>query len=129
MVSCSFTSSPAGIFCHFDSKPSNKYKVMAPCASDFISLVINVIYQFFIYLLAIRMTFLDKCIFKSLKQKWLRSDDLSSSFSKKKKIHSILFHVNPMLDRCFDNIFSYFMDFGFILLTVFLSVQKLYSLV
>lgn len=127
MVSRSFTSSPAGIFCHFDSKPSNKYEVMAPCASDFISPVINVIYQFFIYLLAIRMTSLDKYIFKSLKQKRLHSDDLSSSFSKIK--NSILFHVNPMLDRCFDNIFSHLMDFGFILLTVFLSVQKLYTLV
>lgn len=54
---------------------------MAPCASDFISLVTNAIYQFFIYLLAIRMTSLDKCIFKSLKPKQLHSDDLSSSFS------------------------------------------------
>lgn len=128
MVSHSFTSSPAGIFCHFDSKPSNKYEVMAPCASDFISLVINVIYQFFMYLLAIRMTSLDKCIFKSLKPKQFHSDDLSSSFSIKKNL-SILFLVNPMLDRCFDNVFSHLMDFGFILLTVFLSVQKLYSLV
>lgn len=84
MASHSFTSSPAGIFCHFDSKPSNKYEVMVPWDSDFISPVINVIYQFFINLLAIRMTSLDKCIFKSLKQKQLHSDDLSSSFSKKK---------------------------------------------